>query len=147
MKLRFFILGAVCVFAALLVYFRSTLTYDHDVKRFEAAARARINPAGLQSWATNLLAAYAASNINESMLVSYPLEDLPADVRNVSRLYPSAFLFANPSLDKSFIRVSWGSGFRGHWGLHIGATSFVDPDPESKVWKPGIYFWRLPSRK
>ena len=81
------------------------------------------------------------------MLVSYSLENLPADVSNLSRLYPSAFLFANPSMDKAYISISWGSGFRGHWGLHVGSTNFVDADPESKLWTPGIYFWRQPSGK
>jgi hypothetical protein len=147
MKLRFLIAGAACVFAALLVYVRSTLTYDYGVKRFEETARARIDPAALQSWATNLLTRYAASNTVDSELVSYQVKALPSDLRNVSKLYPSAFLFANPSLDKAFIRISWGSGFRGHWGLHVGATNFVDPALESRAWKPGIYFWREPAGK
>jgi hypothetical protein len=142
MKLRLLVVGAVCVCVALLIYLRSTLTYDHDVKRFEATVRTGLDPGALQSWATNLLTRYTASNTVSSELVSYQVKDLPTNVRNVSKLYPSAFLFASPSLDKAYIRIAWGSGFRGHWGLHIGATNFVDPDPESKSWKPGIYFWR-----
>lgn len=147
MKLRFLIVGAVCVFAALLVYFRSTLSYDYEVKRFEQTVRTQIDPGALQSWATNLLTRYAASNTVDSELVSYQVKDLPSNVRNLSKLYPSAFLFSNPSLDQAYIRIAWGSGFRGHWGIHVGATNFVDPDPESKVWKPGIYFWRQASGK
>jgi hypothetical protein len=94
MKLRLLVVGAVCVCMALLIYLRSTLTYDHDVKRFEATVRTGLDPGALQSWATNLLTRYTASNTVSSELVSYQVKDLPTNVRNVSKLYPSAFLFA-----------------------------------------------------
>jgi hypothetical protein len=42
-----------------------------------------------------------------------------------------------------YVRVAWGSGFRGHWGLDVGSATFVGPyGDQNERWRPGVYFWR-----
>jgi hypothetical protein len=139
------ILG-VCIFCVVVVmglYWRTTHTYGYEVRQFEATVRARVSPGDLQKWATNLLARYAASNVVQSEYASFELKSLPPELTKGLNVSPTAFLFANPTSDKAFIRVSWGSGFRGHLGLDIGATNFIDPyAQQAEPWIPGVNFWR-----
>jgi len=135
-------LCTICIILVLLGFLRTRLTYDSDVQRFERAVRKQINPADLQSWATNLLTMYSRSNSVDSEYRSFEITDLPVSLRNVSGLTPVAFLFANPSPERAFTRISWGSGFLGHWGFEIGGPEFAYPVGNVETWKPGIYFWR-----
>lgn len=131
------------LFVVLVAYWQRNLTYESEVNRFEASTRARVNAANVQSWATNLLTRYSSSNIADWESRSFEVQNIPPDIQRVNRLSPTAFLFANPASDKAYIRIGWGSGFRGHWGLDVGGLNFVDPcGDEAELWKPGIYFWR-----
>jgi hypothetical protein len=142
-RLTILSLCAGCLLLALFVYWQRNLTYEGEVGAFEVSIRAQVDPAKLQEWATNLLVTYSSSNIVDWDTRSFEIRNLPVDVRRVSPQSPIAFLFYNPALDKAFIRIGWGSGGQGHWGLDVGAVAFVDPyGDQAQLWKPGIYFWR-----
>ena len=75
--------------------------------------------------------------------VSYEVEKVPEVIRGLNNNAPSVFAFINRREEYSYIAVHWGDGFKGHWGLNIGSTNFVDYSGEgSEMWKPGVYFWR-----
>jgi hypothetical protein len=129
-------IAAACL-VALVWYWKTHLTYAGEVSRFEAKIRHEVNPTNLQSWAEGVLRQYAASNATD---VTYEVNALPDYIERLSTRHLSSVVV--PRSQDSFIRIIWGSGFRGHWGLHVGSTNFVDPYTTSVAWQPGIYFWR-----
>src|ERR1041384_6025651 len=95
--------GVACLAVLLLLHFRNTLTYDYEVKHFQATVRKQVDPKALQSWAITLLTRYTASNVVHSESTSYQIKELPTELQNVNKLYPSAFLFTSTSLERAFI--------------------------------------------
>lgn len=136
-RIKLAIVG-VC-FLALIWYWRTHLTYAGEVSRFEAKIRREVNPTNLQAWAEGLLHRYSASNVAD---VTYRVPVLPDYIERLSTRHHSGVVVPRPSGQDAFVRIIWGGGMLGLWGLHIGSTNFVDPYTESEVWRPGIYFWR-----
>jgi hypothetical protein len=133
------IVAAVAAFAvaALLWYWHSYLTYEGEVSHFEKRIRRDVNPSALQSWATNLLYSQSASNGTQTSLRS---SNFPADIQQLNRSLLFGFVMPDASEERAHVRIIWGSGMRGHWGLRVGSTNFVDSG--SEMWRPGVYFWR-----
>ena len=127
----------VAVIAALFWYWQSFLTYDGEVSRFEKRIRREVNPAALQTWATNLLYTHSVSNAADTSLRS---SMFPPEVQRLNSRLLFGFVMPDASEEQAHVRVIWGSGMRGHWGLRVGTTNFVDYG--SEMWQPGIYFWR-----
>jgi len=129
-----------CLVVATIWYWQTYLTYTGEVSHFEAKVRRHVNPTSLQSWALNLVALCSTSQVAET---SFPVRTFPDYLAELHKLPPVGWVFpANPG-QPGYVRVVWGSGFRGHWGLKIGATNFTDPyGTSSELWLPGVYFWR-----
>jgi hypothetical protein len=111
-------------------------TYAKETSRFEAEVRRTVNPAQLQGWATMLLRQYSITNAADD---SYALDSFPASLNSASKRRHYGFVFPNQPDGQSYIRLVWGGGHLGYWGLHIGSTNFTDPT--GKMWSPGVYFW------
>lgn len=127
----------VLAVGALLWCWQNFLTYDGEVRHFEQRIRRDVDPAALQAWATNLLHTYSASNVQSAPLRS---SMFPADIQRLNSRLLFGFVMPNASEEMAHVRVIWGSGFRGHWGLRVGSTNFVDYG--SQIWRPGVYLWR-----
>ena len=125
---------------AALWYWQTHVTYDGEVSHFETKVRNQVSPAQLQAWANNLVVHCSTSQVAE---VSFPVATFPDYLKNLHRLPPYGFVFPAIAGRPGYVSVMWGSGFRGHWGLHVGSANYDDSyDPGSKVWVPGIFFWR-----
>jgi hypothetical protein len=127
----------IVALAALFWYWQTYLTYDGEVSRFEKRIRREIDPAALQVWATNLLHAYSISNATDTSLRS---SMFPADIQQLNRRLLFGFVMPDASEEQAHVRIIWGSGMRGHWGLRVGSTNFVDYG--SEMWQPGVYLWK-----
>jgi hypothetical protein len=127
-----------CLLLLGIWYWQTHLTYAGEVSRFESKVRNQVDPDQLQQWAVATLARYSTSRVENA---SFAIDKLPDYLKSLHRLPPVAFAFPGTSDKHGHVRVTWGSGFRGHWGLAVGATNFDSPyggDP----WRPGLYFWR-----
>lgn len=127
----------VIAVAGLLWYWQNYLTYDGEVSHFEAPIRRQVSPVALQAWATNLLHDYSDSNTTSIALHSGMF---PPEVQNLNSRILFGFVMPNASEEQAHIRIIWGSGMRGHWGLRVGSTNFVEYGGE--MWKQGVNFWR-----
>ena len=121
-------------------WFNSNLNPHYIAARCELRIEQTIDPAALQSWATNLLAAHPeGSTYDNGKFRAFPglnkiwEKDGPSGVS----------IQGGGKEEERFVFVTWGDA-GGHWGLSIGATSFAPYIPEhgSRMWKPGIFFWR-----
>src|SRR6266446_6309458 len=113
-----------CLVIAFIWYWQTHLTYTGEVLHFEAHVRKHVAPAKLQSWATNLISLYSTSQVGET---NFPIKRFPDYLRDLHRLPPFGFVFPATAERPGYVRVTWGSGFRGHWALNVGSTNFVDP--------------------
>jgi hypothetical protein len=127
-----------CVLLLGIWYWRTHLTYSGEVSRVEDKVRKQVDPAELQQWANATLALYSTSRLENA---SFQVDALPAYLRSLHRLPPVAFAFPATSDRQAHVKLGWGSGFRGHWGLAVGATNFDSPYG-GEAWRPGVYFWR-----
>jgi hypothetical protein len=127
----------VVVVVALHWYWRNFLTYDGEVSHFENRIRREVNPVALQAWATNLLRIYSLSNEQSVPLRS---STFPPEIQRLNSRLLFGFAMPNTSEELAHVRIIWGSGMRGHWGLRVASTGFVDYG--SEVWRPGVYLWR-----
>jgi hypothetical protein len=129
-----------CLLILAIWYWKTHLTYTGEVSHFEATVRKQVNPTSLQNWAVNLLAQHSTSPVTET---SFPIPIFPDYLKTLHTLPPFGCVFPATSNFPGFVRITWGSGFRGHWGLNVGATNFVDPyGAQSEMWQHGVYFWR-----
>src|SRR5882724_12198935 len=81
----------------------------------ERDIREKIDSAELQSWATNLLAQYPVGRTN----YNGPF-DHPKYLTRVCKRSPSVYIQGGYDGEESYVRVFWGGGGIGHWGLEIG---------------------------
>jgi hypothetical protein len=128
----------ICVLLLGIWYWRTHLTYAGEVSRFESSVRKQVDPAQLQQWALTALARYSTSKVENA---SFELDGVPAYLSSLHRLRPIAFAFPAASDKQAHVKLGWGSGFRGHWGVAVGATNFESPYG-GDAWRPGVYFWR-----
>lgn len=129
-----------CLLVVSIWYWRAHLTYTGEVSHFEAKVRSQVNPVVLQDWAVKVIAECSTSQVAET---SFAIRNLPGYLQSLDSLSPFGYAFSTTSNRPGFLRIAWGSGFRGHWGLNVGDTNFVDPfGNQSEMWKPGVYFWR-----
>src|SRR5690242_20388430 len=99
----------VVALSAMLWYWQNFLTYDGEVGHFENRIRREVNPVALQAWATNLLNAYSASNVQSA---SIPLSMFPVDIQRLNSRLLFGFVMPNASPESAHVRIVWGSGFR-----------------------------------
>jgi hypothetical protein len=106
----------------------------------ESKVRREVDPVALQSWATNLLAAHLPWKTN----YAGPFEP-PVYLKHIwSRRQPSVYIQGGYNGEDPYVRVFWGGGGAGHWGLLVGSSSFSGGgSPEARVlWTNGMYFFR-----
>ncbi len=131
----------VCGYAVVR-WFRNHLDSGHIADQCEQRIERTIDPATLQSWATNLLQQYPPGRTNYTGPFVLPVG--LGDVWEQGK--PSVYLREATNGEEEYVYVFWGSGVLGHWGLSVGSTTFVPMNPKSgtRMWKPGIYYWRDP---
>lgn len=135
---RFFPIAFSCLLLLGIWYRQTHLTYASEVSRFQSKARKQIEPTQLQQWAIATLARYSNSPAESA---SFQVDSVPAKLKSLHRLPPVAFAFPATSDKHAHVKLTWGSGFRGHWGLVVGTTNFDSPYG-GDLWTPGVYFWR-----
>jgi len=114
-----------------------------DSEEFAVRVKGVVNPAELQSWATNLIAKTPVTN---GASVAVKKDDIPNFVRGIYKDIPPEFVDVIAGDKGSYVQVAYGGGF-GHWGLYIGYPTLVEKGDENfhvVSWKPGIYFWNGP---
>lgn len=141
--LLFVLLGLVAFLVFWLIKSDPHWNADQSWARIEAT----LNPIELQAWATNLLVKYAADpNFDGHLDVR---EAVPVGLKKIWKGREPTITLRNRVNAQEWVRVEWGSGMLGRWGLAIGQPSFVlvpgmETDPSDKQpmpWKPGIYFY------
>src|SRR5689334_3543938 len=100
-----------CVLLVCIWYWQTYLTYTGEVSHFQAKVRRQVNPASLQSWAVKLVAQCSTSQVAET---SFPIWNFPDYLESLHRLAPFGYVFPATSNQPGFVRITWGSGFRGH---------------------------------
>lgn len=121
-------------------WFNENMNPRYIATKCERRIEETIDPAALQSWATNLLANHPdGSNYENGALRAFP---------GLKKIWkkggPSGVSIQGGGREEDrFVFITWGDA-GGHWGLSVGPTSFVPYIPQhgSRMWKPGVYFWR-----
>jgi hypothetical protein len=129
-------LAAIFV-GALYQYLQPDLQRAH----FEKNLKHRIAPEELRAWALGVLHTYDTNKLDDNAHItnSHPaLEDL---FRNP----PVVWRYSEHPPDTEFVRVSYGGGGFGHFGVEIGPTTRAMPsssnDRRYSPWAPGIFFF------
>jgi hypothetical protein len=90
----------------------------------------------LQRWAVDLLHRYPPDLTNYTGPFT-----LPRGLQDVWTHTPYVFMVESSPAHEAHVRVLWGSGPLGHWGLWLGSTNLVAVDFSERL-QPGVYFWR-----
>jgi hypothetical protein len=125
-----------CVLLALLAagFIYPHVRYEFLTSRWGAQIRRDQDPEELRNWAFNLLALYSTNHPTWGFVTNRPPTKIPR-----SKYGPSVVLDWEES---PHVRLVWGAGMLGAWGLEIGETNFIGD--ERGFWKAGIYFFRSP---
>jgi hypothetical protein len=113
--------------------------FEFQTHRWETQIKRHQNPAELQSWATNLIAMYGNSNIEEATMIF--VANKPPSGIPISSAGPHITLVSGKwsGQNENSVTLSWGNGVViPALTMEIGDTNFIYNDPEEK-WKPGIY--------
>src|SRR5437899_7356166 len=103
----------------------------------ESKIRRDVDPVVTKAWATNLLAAHLPGKTN----YGGPFE-APTNLKNVwGRRSPTVYVQGGYNGEDPYVRVFWGGGGAGHWGLLIGFEAFNPVEsPEQRVpWTNVMY--------
>lgn len=105
----------------------------------EHYVQAKVDPAVLQAWATNLLNRFPSGRTN----YAGPF-DCPSYLEKVWRKRkPGVYIKGGYDGEAPYVDVFWGGGGIGHWGLMVGDTNFTPrlPGRATTRWRKGIYFF------
>jgi hypothetical protein len=108
-------------------------------KECEQRISKKIDVVVLQAWATNLLIQYPVGRTNYAGPFQVP-EYLTSVCPGRK---PSVYIQGGYYGEESYVRVFWGGGGIGHWGLEIGTPTFIPRRSEETIteWKPGVCFF------
>lgn len=134
------VICVVCLGYAAYWWFQNELNSEHIAEQCEHRIEQMVDPYALQSWATNLLHTQPLGGTNFSG--TFPA---PASLQQIwKHRGPSVYIREASEGEEQYVYIFLGSGVLGHWGVSVGSPSFVPARPSygSRMWKPGIYFWR-----
>jgi len=134
------VIGLCACLVVALYFWKANFSYEGEVGRFRENAKSKLRPAEIQEWAMGLLQKYG-TNPPTAEYESHRILETPDYLQRIWRTSPVAVAFITGSADRSFVKLTWGSGGRGHWGLIIGQTNFNNPYGSKGFWTNGIYFW------
>jgi hypothetical protein len=102
------------VFAAVVVYFIFFTTNPFNIA-YKADAGFRratksIDPEQLRVWAMREISTHLFTNETQR-LRNIPEADIPAQVKNLYSLPPSAAVMRNDSGENPYVKIIWGGGF------------------------------------
>lgn len=117
-------------------WWRTHADSRYIASRCERRIRKSADPAELQIWAADLLLRYPPASTNYVGPFT-----LPRGLDDVWSHRPFVALLESSPTHEAHVRVLWGSGVLGHWGLWLGSTSMVAVG-NCDIWQPGVYFWR-----
>jgi hypothetical protein len=117
-------------------WWRTHADSSYIANRCQRRIRNSADPAELQAWAEDLLRRYPPDTTN----YSGPLAP-PHGLEDVWSHPPSVVLIASSPAHEAHVRLLWGSGVLGHWGLWLGSTNLVAAG-NCERWQSGVYFWK-----
>jgi len=129
------LLFAAVVIAALLLVllFLPSSASWFRTKEFEWKARAKMDPVKLQEWATNLIKRFPPERGFYLDLFGTNLPPGAAEMKGYA--HPVSIVVGEEKVPRV---VLFGS--LGEPAILVGPPEFVSHGPETKLWKPGIYF-------
>ncbi len=101
--------------------------------------RKEVDAAKLQGWATNLLNQHPIGQTNY-----FGLFEAPNFMNKVcENRKPSVYIQGGFYGEQSYVRLFWGSGTMGHWGLKVAPPGFFprNSNDTNTEWTPGVYFF------
>ena len=112
--------------------------YSFLTRQWEADIRRQQDPAELQAWAHDLLAAHGNPD-SIRIVTNNPPSGIPR-----SPYGPRVALMngASSGGSEDYVQLGWGGGHLHLWGMKIGDTNFVCG--ALNRWKPGICFFGSP---
>ena len=110
---------------------------------FQRKLKQRLRAEELQSWALKVIQEQGTHDTLQEN--SHGVRIHPA-LEGLFRHPPHFFVSPATEVDRAFIRVTYGGGSFGHFGVEVGPTN--RPMPESSAnyrrynaWAPGVYFF------
>src|SRR2546423_13902111 len=116
--------------ALLLFPFTARAIRDRE---FAASVRARVDPAKLQDWATNLVHKHPPQH---GFYIDLRGTNLPPGISSIKGYQPVVRIVMG---EENLPRVVLFGGL-GEPALLVGPTNFVSANANASLWKPGIYF-------
>jgi len=132
---------ALIVLAAFVFALYPILKPDLQRAHFEKNLKQRISPEELRAWALGLLKTYDTNKTYDNAHITNSHPALEGQFRNP----PVVWWYSASQTDTEFVRVTYGGGGFGHFGVEIGPTNRAMPDSRTarqySFWAPGIYFF------
>lgn len=114
---------------------------DLQRSQFEENLKQRISPEELRTWALGILQTYDTHKPYDNAHITNSHPALEGQFRNP----PIVWWYSTAPPDTEFVRVTYGGGGFGHFGVEIGPTNRAMPPSNSSrhysLWVPGIYFF------
>ncbi len=108
---------------------------------FQRNIKKRVTPVALQTWATQVLQSQDTHKPYDSGTVT----NLHSAFRGLFVNEPFGNWYSASPDDTAFVRVTYGGGGGGHWGVEIGSTNRPTPQgsPGRRYtpWAPGVSFF------
>jgi hypothetical protein len=116
---------------------------DFQRASFQKNLKKRVAPAELQAWAMEFLKEHERDDLR---VENNKVTNLPPVFHGLFRNPPFAFWFPASAEDTAFIKIVYGGGGFGHFGLEIGPTNRPTPrsfESERRYtpWAPGVCFF------
>jgi hypothetical protein len=151
--LRVGVVGGLSIYLMLPFLPVGPTGFDVYIKGFEKFVRARADIAGIRNWLGTLgpndCVVYNITNAHDGSKSSSPKDLQEQEWPGViSKLKPRYVTLSLDDDDHPRVRLTWGSGFLGTWGLVVGDETM--PTPESdfsqygefrKEIRKGAYVW------
>jgi len=132
------VLALVNFVAALLCAIAFTWSYHRHpfLDAFESSLRRAYSASEIQSWATEVLGA-----VKENKVIK--LSEYPQWATDNRFPRPDGIYVVNNGAGgtEGYVKISWGSGVIGQWGLIVGAPALTI---RGRTWSPGVCFFVSP---
>jgi len=132
-------LVALALIGNLAIY--QYLKPDWQRARFEKNLKHRITPEELRTWALGILQTYGTHKQHDNAHITNSHPALDGLFQNP----PTVWWYSESPPDTEFVRVTYGGGGFGHFGVEIGPTNRAQPSSSDarkySSWAPGIYFF------
>lgn len=109
--------------------------FDMHVKGFARYARNRVDVAAIQGWLETLDSSeYIGEHGDPGGIPILPAEHPPAIAKLRPNGFPHGVRVLPDNAGRLMVRLAWGGGMIGHWGIVVGPKEMETPQTQEPAW-------------